>query len=75
MIRPIDLVLHQAVGAPADDLLGELLGEVHHRDQRAGEFELRILLPIYANGASGWHTVWGPSGGYLVAFPIAAWAI
>jgi biotin transport system substrate-specific component len=34
-----------------------------------------LALPIYADGASGWHTVWGPSGGYLVAFPIAAWAI
>lgn len=34
-----------------------------------------LALPIYADGASGWNTVWGPSGGYLVAFPIAAWAI
>jgi len=34
-----------------------------------------LVLPIYAGGASGWHTFWGPSGGYLVAFPIAAWAI
>jgi biotin transport system substrate-specific component len=34
-----------------------------------------LALPIYADGASGWHTVWGPSGGYLVAFPIAAWTI
>ena len=34
-----------------------------------------LALPIYADGSSGWHTVWGPTGGYLVGFVIAAWAI
>jgi biotin transport system substrate-specific component len=34
-----------------------------------------LVLPIYADGASGWSTVWGPTGGYLVGFVIAAWAI
>jgi biotin transport system substrate-specific component len=34
-----------------------------------------LLLPIYADGNSGWDTVWGPNGGYLVGFVIAAWAI
>ena len=34
-----------------------------------------LIFPIYAGGTSGWHTLWGPSGGYLVGFPIAAWAI
>jgi biotin transport system substrate-specific component len=34
-----------------------------------------LALPIYADGASGWSTVWGPTGGYLVGFVVAAWAI
>ena len=34
-----------------------------------------LALPVYADGNSGWSTVWGPSGGYLVGFVIAAWAI
>jgi biotin transport system substrate-specific component len=34
-----------------------------------------LALPIYAGGASGWSTVWGPTGGYLVGFVVAAWAI
>ncbi|HEY6761820.1 MAG TPA: biotin transporter BioY [Baekduia sp.] len=34
-----------------------------------------LALPIYADGSSGWHTVWGASGGYLVGFVLAAWAI
>jgi biotin transport system substrate-specific component len=34
-----------------------------------------LALPVYADGASGWSTVWGPTGGYLVGFVIAAWAI
>jgi biotin transport system substrate-specific component len=31
-----------------------------------------LALPIYAEGNSGWHTVWSASGGYLVGFVIAA---
>jgi biotin transport system substrate-specific component len=34
-----------------------------------------LVLPVYADGASGWSTVWGPTGGYLVGFVVAAWAI
>jgi biotin transport system substrate-specific component len=29
-------------------------------------------LPLYADGAHGWHVISGATGGYLVAFPIAA---
>jgi biotin transport system substrate-specific component len=36
---------------------------------------LGLALPVYAEGASGWHVISGASGGYLVAFPIAAFAI
>jgi biotin transport system substrate-specific component len=34
-----------------------------------------LALPIYAGGAQGWNILAGPSGGYLVAFPIAAYVI
>ncbi len=36
---------------------------------------LGLFLPVYAGGAQGWHVILGATGGYLVAFPIAAWAI
>jgi len=32
-----------------------------------------VGLPFYADGAHGFDVVWGATGGYLVAFPIAAW--
>ncbi len=32
-----------------------------------------VGLPFYADGAHGIDVVWGATGGYLVAFPIAAW--
>ena len=31
-----------------------------------------LFLPFYADGESGWHVVWGASGGYLVGFIFAA---
>ncbi len=33
---------------------------------------LGLFLPVYADGASGPHVVWGATGGYLVGFVIAA---
>ena len=36
---------------------------------------LGLLLPFYAGGESGWHVVWGASGGYIVGFVLAAGAI
>jgi biotin transport system substrate-specific component len=33
---------------------------------------LGLLLPFYADGDSGWHVVWGASGGYLIGFIFAA---
>ncbi len=34
-----------------------------------------LALPIYAGAAHGWGVISGPTGGYLVAFPIAAYVI
>ncbi|EHN11107.1 Substrate-specific component BioY of biotin ECF transporter [Patulibacter medicamentivorans] len=33
---------------------------------------LGLALPVYAEGSSGWHVVWGPTGGYLIGFIVAA---
>src|SRR5215211_7413752 len=32
-----------------------------------------VGLPFYADGSHGVDVVWGATGGYIVAFPIAAW--
>jgi len=32
-------------------------------------------LPIWAGGGSGFCRLWGPTGGYLLAFPLAAWVV
>jgi biotin transport system substrate-specific component len=32
-----------------------------------------LVLPIYSDGASGWHVISGATGGYLVGFIVAAW--
>jgi biotin transport system substrate-specific component len=34
-----------------------------------------LALPIYADGDHGWSVVWSASGGYLIGFVVAAWAI
>ena len=36
---------------------------------------LGLFLPVYADGAQGWHVVWGATGGYIVGFVIAAGVI
>ena len=33
---------------------------------------LGLFLPFYADGSSGWHVVWGASGGYIIGFIFAA---
>ncbi|MGD1846420.1 MAG: biotin transporter BioY [Salibacteraceae bacterium] len=32
-------------------------------------------LPVYAGGANGWDVIAGPTGGFLLAFVIGAWAV
>jgi biotin transport system substrate-specific component len=36
---------------------------------------LGLFLPFYADGESGWDVVWGASGGYIIGFIFAAYAI
>jgi biotin transport system substrate-specific component len=33
------------------------------------------MLPVYSQGESGFDVIWGPSGGYLVGFVLAAYVI
>jgi biotin transport system substrate-specific component len=33
---------------------------------------LGLFLPFYADGDSGWHVIWGASGGYIIGFIFAA---
>lgn len=56
-------------------LAGATLGS-----NRGGASQLLYLLlglavPIYAAGSYGWHVIAGASGGYLVAFPVAAFVV
>ncbi len=34
-----------------------------------------VGLPIWSGGAMGLSRLWGPTGGYLLAFPLAAWVV
>jgi biotin transport system substrate-specific component len=36
---------------------------------------LGLVLPVYADAESGWHILWGPNGGYILGFVLAAAAI
>lgn len=54
-------------------LVGSSLGTV--RGGASGSLYLLVGLagvPVYADGTGGWDIVSGASGGYLIAFPIAA---
>jgi biotin transport system substrate-specific component len=34
-----------------------------------------LFLPVYSDGASGLHVIWGATGGYLIGFIVAAWIV
>src|SRR3954471_4834476 len=53
-------------------LVGATLGMRRGAASLALYVLLGLLLPFYADGDSGWHVVWGASGGYLVGFVFAA---
>jgi biotin transport system substrate-specific component len=53
-------------------LVGATLGMRRGAASLALYMLLGLFLPFYADGESGWHVVWGASGGYLVGFVFAA---
>jgi biotin transport system substrate-specific component len=53
-------------------LVGATLGMRRGASSLALYMVLGLFLPFYADGESGWHVVWGASGGYLLGFVFAA---
>jgi biotin transport system substrate-specific component len=56
-------------------LVGATLGARRGASALALYAILGLFLPFYAEGNSGWHVIWGASGGYIVGFVFAAGAI
>jgi biotin transport system substrate-specific component len=56
-------------------LVGATLGARRGASALALYAILGLFLPFYAEGSSGWHVIWGASGGYIVGFVFAAGAI
>ena len=56
-------------------LVGATLGARRGAASLALYAILGLFLPFYAEGNSGWHVIWGASGGYIVGFVFAAGAI
>jgi biotin transport system substrate-specific component len=56
-------------------LVGASLGARRGAAAMALYLALGLGLPVYADGTSGWQVVWGPTGGYLVGFVLAAAAV
>ncbi len=36
---------------------------------------LGLFLPVYSDGGSGVHVIWGATGGYIIGFIVAAYAV
>ncbi len=56
-------------------LSGAALGSGLGAASQALYLALGLAFPFYAGGESGWNTATGATGGYLVGFVVAAWAI
>lgn len=56
-------------------LAGTALGARRGAASQALYLVLGLFLPVYADGESGVDIIWGASGGYIVGFVIAAYAI
>jgi biotin transport system substrate-specific component len=56
-------------------LVGATLGARRGAAALALYAVLGLFLPFYAEGDSGWGVVWGASGGYIIGFIFAAYAI
>jgi biotin transport system substrate-specific component len=56
-------------------LVGATLGARRGALALALYVALGLVLPVYADGEQGWDVVWGPTGGYLIGFVVAAAAV
>ena len=56
-------------------IAGASLGAIRGASSQLVYLVAGLVLPVYADGAEGWHVVWGATGGYLVGFVLAAGVI
>lgn len=56
-------------------LSGAALGRMAGAASQSVYLLLGLVFPFYAGGASGWSYATGATGGFLVGFVIAAWAV
>ena len=51
---------------------GASLGAWRGASSQALYLVMGLFLPVFSNGGQGWQTVFGATGGFLVAFPLVA---
>jgi biotin transport system substrate-specific component len=56
-------------------LVGATLGARRGATSMALYAFLGLFLPVFSEGSSGWHVIWGATGGYILGFIVAAYAI
>jgi biotin transport system substrate-specific component len=56
-------------------LVGATLGARRGATSMALYAFLGLFLPVFSEGSSGWHVIWGATGGYIIGFIVAAYAI
>ena len=56
-------------------LVGATLGARRGASSMALYAFLGLFLPVFSEGSSGWHVIWGATGGYIIGFIVAAYAI
>lgn len=56
-------------------LVGATLGAKRGAASMALYAFLGLFLPVFSEGSSGWHVIWGATGGYILGFIIAAYVI
>ncbi len=56
-------------------LVGATLGARRGATSMALYAFLGLFLPVFSEGSSGWHIIWGATGGYILGFIVAAYAI
>ncbi|MCS7013010.1 MAG: biotin transporter BioY [Chloroherpetonaceae bacterium] len=67
-LYPVPITMQTAAVLAAGVFAGARAGALSQLTYLVGG----VWLPIYAGGASGLHHLFGPTGGYLLSFPIAA---
>lgn len=56
-------------------LVGATLGAKRGATSMALYALCGLFLPVFSEGSSGWHVIWGATGGYIIGFIVAAYVI